>query len=145
MEFVTQNGGKKVEIKEASFKNASNLKKAAMKCLLNTDALHGVNVEDLQNINPVKIFDSLGQMLINMDTSDEFDNAVMSCLSDCIYDGFFKINEKLFDDKPEAREDYYEIVSKCVEVNLRPFFKSLVSELKQRFQTLNVQKDPELK
>lgn len=143
MEFVTQNGGKKVEIKETSFKNACNLKKAVMKCLLNTDALRGVNIENLQGVDASKIFDSLGQMLINMDTSEEFDKAIMACLSDCIYDGFFKINEKLFDDKPEAREDYYEIVSKCAEVNLRPFFKSLVSELKQRFQTLNQEENQE--
>lgn len=137
MEFVTQNGGKKVDIKEASFKNACSLKKAVMKCLLNTDALKNVNIENLQGVDSSKIFDSLGQMLINMDTSEEFDKAIMACLSDCIYDGFFKINEQLFDDKPEAREDYYEIVSKCAEVNLRPFFKSLVSELKQRFQALS--------
>ena len=143
MEFVTQNGGKKVEIKEASFKNACNLKKAVMKCLLNTDALRGVNIENLQGVDASKIFDSLGQMLINMDTSEEFDKAIMACLTDCIYDGFFKINEQLFDDKPEAREDYYEIVSKCAEVNLRPFFKSLVSELKQRFQTLNQEENQE--
>lgn len=143
MEFVTQNGGKKVEIKEASFKNACNLKKAVMKCLLNTDALKGVNIENLQSVDASKIFDSLGQMLINMDTSEEFDKAIMACLADCIYDGFFKINEQLFDDKPEAREDYYEIVSKCAEVNLRPFFKSLVSELKQRFQMLNQEENQE--
>lgn len=143
MEFVTQNGNKKVEIKEASFKDASNLKKAVMKCLLNTDALKGVNVENLQGVDSTKLFDSLGQMLINMDTSEEFDRAIMNCLSNCIYDGFFKITEQLFDDKPEAREDYYEIVSKCTEVNLRPFFKSLVSELKQRFQTLNKEENQE--
>lgn len=143
MEFVTQNGNKKVEIKEASFKDASNLKKAVMKCLLNTDALKGVNIDSLQGVDSSKLFDSLGQMLINMDTSEEFDKAIMNCLSNCIYDGFFKINEQLFDDKPEAREDYYEIVSKCTEVNLRPFFKSLVSELKQRFQTLNKEENQE--
>lgn len=143
MEFITQNGGKKVEIKEASFKDASNLKKAVMKCLLNTDALKGVNLDSLQSVDASKIFDSLGQMLINMDTSEEFDKAIMSCLSNCIYDGFYKINEQMFNDKPETREDYYEIVSKCAEVNLRPFFKSLVSELKQRFQALNNEESQE--
>lgn len=143
MEFITQNGGKKVEIKEASFQDASNLKKAVMKCLLNTDALKGIKLDSLQSVDPSKIFDSLGQMLINMDTSEEFDKAIMACLSNCIYDGFYKINEQMFNDKPETREDYYEIVSKCVEVNLRPFFKSLVSELKQRFQALSKEESQE--
>lgn len=137
MDFVTQNGKKKVEIKEASFKDASNLKKATMRCLLNANALENIDVSSINSIDATKILDSICQFIINMDTSEDFDKAMMSCLSSCIYDEFYKIDERLFDDKPEIREDYYEIVSKCAEVNLRPFFKSLVSELKQRFQKLN--------
>jgi hypothetical protein len=47
-----------------------------------------------------------------------------------LYDGTRKINEDLFDDeqyKEKIREDYYEIYFKCIEVNLAPFIKSLVS------------------
>lgn len=138
MEFITQNGNKKVEIKEASFRDAVNLKKAAFKCLLKLPDFSGLNINDLGSINTSKLFESLAQLIINVDTSDEFDSAIMKCLSTCIYDGFYKIDEKLFDDKAEAREDYYEIVSKCAEVNLRPFFKSLVSELKQRLSQIQI-------
>lgn len=136
MEFVTQNGQKECQIVTASFKDAVNLKKAVMKCLLNVDTLKGVNFDNLQGLDSAKVFDAIGQLIVNMDVSDDFEKAIFACLSNCVYDGFFKINEKLFDDKPEAREDYYEIISKCCEVNLRPFFNSLVSELKQRFTAM---------
>lgn len=131
MEFVTQNGQKTVEIKEASFKDASELKKAVVKALSKS----GIDLSNLEKIGTKNLFQTIFDFVINVDTSDDFDKAVMNCLSNCIYDGFFKINENLFNDKPETREDYYEIVSKCCEVNLRPFFKSLVSELKRRYAT----------
>lgn len=136
MKFTTQNGQKEVTINEATFKDAAALKKAAMKCLLDTNVIKNIDAKGLQNTDITKLFDALFQLIINMDTSDEFESALMECLKSCIYDGFFKITPQLFDDKPEIREDYYEIVSKCCEVNLRPFFKSLVSELKIRFQLL---------
>lgn len=134
MEFTTQNGGKSVVINEASFKDAVELKKAVVKCLLKT----GIDINNLQKIDASNLFSTLFELIINVDTSDEFDKAVMNCLSNCLY-GCNKINENLFNDKPEAREDYYELVTKCCEVNLRPFFKSLVSELKTRFQTLKIE------
>lgn len=134
MEFTTQNGKKAVIINEASFKHAVELKKAVVKCLLKT----GIDINNLQKIDTSKLFNTLCESVIHLDTSDEFDKAVMNCLSECLY-GCSKINEALFDDKPEAREDYYELVTKCCEVNLRPFFKSLVSELKTRFQTLKIE------
>lgn len=136
MEFITQNGHKECNITAASFKDAANLKKAVMKCLLNTDVLKGVDLENLKGLDMTKVFDVLGQLIINMDVSDEFEKAIFACLINCTYDGFHKIDMQFFNDFPEAREDYYEIVSKCCEENLRPFFKSLVSELKQRFQAI---------
>lgn len=135
MEFTTQNGNKECMITAASFKDAVNLKKAAMKCLLNIDTLKNINIDTLQGLDSSKVFDALGQLIVNIDVSEDFEKAVFTCLANCLYDGF-KINMQLFDDIPEAREDYYEIIVKCCEVNLSPFFKSLVSELKQGFKTI---------
>lgn len=135
MEFKTQNGQKTVEIHEASFKDASELKKAVVKALSKS----GIDLSNLGMIDTKNLFQTIFDFVINVDTSDEFDKAVMKCLANCVYDGFYKINENLFNDKPEIREDYYEIVAKCCEVNLRPFFKSLVSELKHRYATLKAE------
>ena len=42
----------------------------------------------------------------------------------------YRIDESLFDKVPAAREDYYEIIISCIEENLHPFIKSLVSKWK---------------
>lgn len=135
MEFITQNGKVEVEIKPASFKEACNLKKAVGKSLTSKGFITDLDTSNLMDIK----LDSILQLLVDIDTSDEFEKAVMECLKLCIYDKGgknLKINTQLFDDIPEAREDYYEIITKCVEVNLRPFFKSLVSEFNHRLSTI---------
>lgn len=133
MEFITQNGNVEIEIKAASFKDACNLKKAVAKSLVGKE--FDLNGGSLMDVN----LDSILQLLVDIDTSDEFEKAVMECLKCCIYDKGgknIKITSQVFDDFPEAREDYYQIVTKCCEVNLRPFFKSLVSEFNSRLATI---------
>lgn len=135
MEFITQNGNVAIEINPASFKEACNLKKAVGKSLTGKGFLSDVDTTSLMDIK----LDSILQLLVDIDTSDEFEKAVLECLKSCIYDKGgrnIKITAQLFDDIPEAREDYYEIITKCVEENLRPFLKSLVSEFKHRLSTL---------
>lgn len=134
MEFNTSNGVV-VEIKAAPFKDACNLKKAVAKAIKDAKIFNDVNTA---NIMDIKV-DSLIQLLADIDASDEFEKTVMECLKYCIYDKGgknIKITSQLFDDIPEAREDYYAMISKCVEVNLRPFFKSLTSEFSNRLATL---------
>lgn len=135
MEFITQNGNVAIEINPASFKEACNLKKAVGKSLTGKGFLSDVDTTSLMDVK----LDSILQLLVDIDTSDEFEKAVLECLKSCIYDKGgrnIKITAQLFDDIPEAREDYYEIITKCVEENLRPFLKSLVSEFKHRLSTL---------
>lgn len=131
MEFTAKNSGKKIKIIPASFKNAVNLKKEAFKCLNQTNALD--KIKDLKNIELSTLFSEIANLLVVADTSNGFEKAVMECLSVCICDDTHAITEQYFNDCPALWEDYYEIVSNCVEVNLRPFFKSLVSELQTRF------------
>lgn len=136
MEFTTTNGQKEVKIIAASFKDAANLKKATIKALKNAEIIDGLEINISNNSN---ILNKLSEALMSIDTSEEFESAVFECLKSCIYDtqGLkLKITPQLFDDIPDAREDYYEIVAKCCEENLRPFFKSLVSELKTRFKQM---------
>lgn len=134
-EFLTANGKKKVKIIPANFKQALKLKQEALKCITDNKILDGINLGNTQDGNV--LLSKLVDIISAMDSSESFNNAVFECLSSCIYEDFHKITEQLFDDFPELREDYYEIVTKCVEVNLRPFFKSLSSELKTRFNQVN--------
>ena len=133
MEFITQNGNVTVDIIPASFKDACNLKKAVAKGIVGKDLGIGNN-----NLMDIKL-DSILQLLVDIDTSDDFEKAILECLKSCIYDKGgknLKITAQLFDDIPNAREDYYEIVTKCCEENLRPFFKSLASEFKARLAAM---------
>ena len=134
MEFTAKNSGKKIKIIPASFQKAISLKKEAFKCLSKTNALE--KIKDLKNIELNTLFGEIANLLVEADTSDGFNAALMECLSVCICDDTHAITEQYFNDCPALWEDYYEIVSHCVEVNLRPFFKSLSSELQARFNQI---------
>lgn len=137
-EFVTKNSKKTVKIIPASFKDAVALKKEMLKSLKDAGIIKGITLDSLKNLEVADIINSVATLLISMDISETFDNALFNCLKVCIYDNKHSITQQLFDDIPELQEDYYEIVSKCCEVNLRPFFKSLVSELSTRLNQLEL-------
>lgn len=137
-EFVTKNSKKTVKIIPASFKDAIALKKEMLKSLKDAGIIKGITLDSLKNLEVADIINSVATLLISMDISETFDNALFNCLKVCIYDNKHSITPQLFDDIPELQEDYYEIVSKCCEVNLRPFFKSLVSELSTRLNQLEL-------
>lgn len=136
IEFTAKNSGKSVKILPASFKEAIKLKQEVLKCLKEAGIIKELKLETMKNIEVADVFSSLSNLLITMDTSEGFYNAIFDCLKVCIYDNSYSITAQLFNDKPELQEDYYEIISKCCEVNLRPFFKSLASELSTRFGQL---------
>lgn len=133
VEFITKNGNKKVKIVEAKYSKVITLKNEVTKALKNTGILDTFKSGKFQNITLSEAGAIICNSIMEIDSSERFNTALMDCLACCIYDDNFVINEQLFDDKPEAREDYYEIAAKCCEVNLAPFFKSLVSELKTQF------------
>lgn len=143
IDFVAKNSGKRIKIIPASFKNACKLKVEAMKCLKDSGVLDKLK-ENIGNIQISTILKELATLIISLDTSEGFKNAVMDCLSVCICDNSHAITEQYFNDCPELWEDYYEIVTKCVEVNLRPFFKSLSSELSTRFPQIEDSQQQEL-
>lgn len=92
------------------------------------------------------VIDFIKDTLINIETSEEFNEAIFDCLQYCTYKKVYKIDEALFDNEaaPEARQDYYEIILACMEENLRPFIQSLISVWKTHikdkslFQSLNI-------
>lgn len=134
MEFITKNSKKSIKIVPASFQSAINLKKELFKCLNKSNSLE--KFKDFQNVDMKNVLSELANILIEADTSDGFNRAVMDCLSVCICDNTHALTEQYFNDCPALWEDYYEIVSNCVEVNLRPFFKSLVSEFQTRLNKI---------
>lgn len=129
MQIITKNGNVKVTINRASWADMNVLKKEALKCI------------DINNFNfnmksEVDFINSCFDLVIKAETSETFNRALFKCLKNCLYEDSISITEQLFEDKPQLIDDYYEIASNCIEVNLRPFFKSLVTEFKRRLATL---------
>lgn len=89
-----------------------------------------------KQIDFTSVIDFIKNVLISIDISEKAESAIFDCLKHCVYDKVYKVTPDLFDEKEEAREDYYEIIFACIEENLRPFIKSLVSMWKIQAEKL---------
>ena len=136
MQIITQNNKVKVTINRASWADMNLLKQEAFKC---------IDIRDIKfNLTDTAEFINFCMdILIKAETSESFNYALFRCLKNCLWDDYISITEQLLQDKPEIIDDYYEIASNCIEVNLRPFFKSLVTEFKRRFQQMGKQDNQE--
>lgn len=135
-EFTCAETGNTVIINCAPMKDVQKLKKVIFNEIRKSPI--GIKLTDgdktffEKEIDFTGVIDFIKNTLIGIDTSDEFMEAIYSCLQYCTYKKVYKIDEALFDNEvvPEARQDYYEIIFACIEENLRPFIKSLISTWK---------------
>ena len=135
-EFKATNTGNKVVINCATTKEVQRLKQV----ILNEIKKNPIGIKLIgqgpsileKELDFTGVLDFIKDTLISIDTSEAFQEAIYECLKYCTYKTVYKINEELFDNPevPEAREDYYEIIVACIEENLRPFLKSLISTWK---------------
>ena len=128
-EFKGCNGAK-IVINEATWGDVRKLKKVLaielLKLGIDIDKeFLGQTKENLMVGS--KLFQLLKDVYLTLEASDDFNDEIMNCLQYCTYDNI-QIKEQLFDDKPEAREDYYDMVIGCLEVNLSPFIKKILSK-----------------
>lgn len=114
--FISKIGNKSVQIAPASFIEATELRKAIEKALLE----NGIDIEKVMDADIVT-------MLFSIDSSDAVRECLFKCLKKSLYDGI-KIDLNLFDDVPEARCDYMEIMEVCIKLNVYPFIKYLLSK-----------------
>lgn len=139
-EIKLQNSGKMLIINTASTAEVKYLKNVlleeikkyplGLRLLGNTESIFDKQVDF------TSVFDFIKNVLISVDISETAENAIFECLKHCVYDRTHKITLDLFDEVEEAREDYYEIIFTCIEENLKPFIKSLVSMWKIRAEKL---------
>lgn len=114
-EFKSSVNGKKVVINAAPFEDAIRLRNAVF-------AKIDLKKFDLQNIDIGTVLDTI----VKMDTSIKVQRALMKCLLRSSYDGE-KITKETFN-KDGVREEYYEIIKECIQVNIGPFVKGLISQ-----------------
>jgi hypothetical protein len=116
-----------IKIMPAPFKDAFRLKNAVVKELAKT----GLNIGDisLKTELSTDVLDGFLKPIFQIDSSDEFNDAIMACMERCTYNGL-KIDKDTFE-PDEAREDYYIVLFEVIKANLYPFFKGVVSKLPQ--------------
>ena len=128
-EFKGCNGAK-IVINEATWGDVRKLKKVLaielLKLGIDIDKEFLGQTEENLMVGS-KLFQLLKDVYLTLEASDDFNDEIMNCLQYCHYDNI-QIKEHLFDDKPEAREDYYDMVIGCLEVNLAPFIKKVLSK-----------------
>lgn len=119
--------GVEVKIFPAGIIEAMALKNAIQKELLKV----GFDIKKIDLSKEIN-FDSIKNLFLTIDSSEEVQKAAFKCLEKCLY-GHEKITMATFDDA-EIREYYYDILIECIKVNISPFIKGLVSKFKQVFQ-----------
>lgn len=132
-ELKGQNG-KRIVINVANFRESAHLKACIAKELLKQNIDIGnanslAKLKDELNNSVPKLLNTAKDLLLSCEVSEDFNTALFNCLQHCTYDSI-PVREQLFDDVPEAREDYYMIVFECIKENILPFFKGLLSKLK---------------
>ena len=114
-------------ISASPFIDASELRDALLK------SIKGIQVSpELLKTDVTAMKDAL----IEASTSPEVRVALFKCLERATYDGV-RVNVGLFDDPQlgeRAREDYYNMAWKAVEVNCLPFLRRISSLLKAGFE-----------
>lgn len=122
-EFTTQANNATVKIHIASFQEAMALKNAIQKAFTES----GIKIKAEDNLEDILY------LIMSLDSNEQVNKEIFKCLARCTYNNQ-RIVMDVFEDE-KAREDYYEIVFACLEVNLKPFIKALFSKLKD-LQTL---------
>lgn len=140
-EFTCMNTGNKVVINTASFEDVQKLKQV----ILNEFRKSPIGIKLIgkdktlfeKDVDFTGIIDFIKNTIIGIETSEDFNDAIFACLQYCTYKKVYKIDKALFDNEAvlEARDDYYEILVACIEENLRPFIKSLISTWKTLIET----------
>ncbi len=115
MESFKAKSGAEIKINIAPWADAKQLKKAVQKEVKFTG-------EDLN----LKWFI---EQIFQIDGCDAFEYALWACLKHCTRDNA-RITPEIMDTE-EGRNDYVEIVSACVQVNLGPLVESLLLKFKE--------------
>jgi hypothetical protein len=131
MEYTSSNGAN-ITINASSFGDALLLKKEAVKIIKKSNIDIASIDLDFKNLK-IEAIQKIINILLEADSNDDFEKAVFNCLKRCKYNDL-KITRDTFEEI-EARENYYEIVTKCIIENLSPFIKPLVSLYTQQVGT----------
>lgn len=127
---IKTKGGADLVVRPASLANAINLQNIVLKEISGT----GLDIDlDLGKMAGGTLNELL-PALINVCSSEAVQDALFNCLVQCTYNSE-KITRDTFENF-EARGDFYEVLIECAKYNLAPFFKNLLSGLKEKLKAV---------
>lgn len=129
MDFITKTGAE-VKLAMADFEDVLFFKSVIQTVI----AEKGLDIDlDISKITSSdgkgKVTEMLPQLMkavILIEGDKRFHESFMRCLKRCTYNSK-KIDKNLWNDTPEAREDYYELVLEVLKLNFSPLLKPLLS------------------
>lgn len=127
MNFITQNGQKDVVINAASFKDASKLRKAVMKSIVESNFTSGLDKGAFENVELSTLLDTGLKLILNTDMSNLFEQSVFECLKICTYDGKKSLNNYLMICLRQGKiitKSYQNVVRKTYALFSRASFQS---------------------
>lgn len=130
MSIIKFNNGDEADVKVLPFKTALKLKN-----IIGRDvSKQGVSLDFQEDVSKV-----LFNVIVAIDSSEELhDFIIKECFPRCLYNGK-KITDIMLEEE-SFRENYYELILEILKVNLLPFFKNLVSRLKELGASEEIQK-----
>lgn len=145
-ETTTLPSGAKLAMQTAQWRTVGTLRRSlanqlkAVKLELSSSLVQGfMSVAVSENLAPatkqaallavlgVEDVDTVKNMVFQLLGSEGLEDAMFDCMNSCTYNGA-RITPNTFESEG-AREDFYPIVWEVLKLNLRPFFKGLVSTL----------------
>jgi len=120
MQEIILSSGNKLGIQTPKFGLCQELIRAACR-ELKKDGLH-FDITTMKEGEALSIF-------LSLMGSKELDDCFWAIANTCLYNGE-RVLPNLFDDREEAREDYFEIQLEIIRACLKPFGKSLPIMLK---------------
>lgn len=116
----------KIDIREASWEEATELKNAMFSALSQRGVdLSGVDLAKLMESEAGDAISVMANAFFTIDSDARFNSALMRCMARCSYNGQ-PISGTTFDDV-SARKYYYKIAIGCIKENIVPLFGSLFS------------------
>lgn len=126
MQEITLQSGNKLQIQSPQFKLAMDL----IRCMCKELKAQKIRIDPKELSDESNVLELIIDVVFTLIGSVEFDAAFFAIANGCLYNGE-RINESLFNDRENAREDFFEIEYKIIEACIKPFMKSLLSMLEK--------------
>lgn len=125
-EEIILNSGNKLNIQSPPFRLAMEM----IRCICKELRTQGIKVNYQELENEATALDLIVDVALTLVGSAEFENVFWKLANSCLYNGE-RVTERLFDDRDNARQDFFEIEYKIIEACIKPFMSCLLSQLEK--------------